>query len=101
MAQSVTSSISDILHVMSLSIVPNFDGKVHAKDKVRGMRLEFRKLPAIELAIALVKEYPSHRAPFLALRGSFYQPFKAVILAKLTEIWCQDSPAIYEMVCHI
>ena len=54
LAQSASSSLKNVLHVMNLSIVPNFDGKIHAKDKVKGNTLEFRKFPAIELSIALV-----------------------------------------------
>lgn len=76
LAQSTASSLKDVLHVMNLSIVPNFDGKLHAKDRVKGLALEFRAFPAIELTIALVKSYPSHRAPLIALKGSFYQRFK-------------------------
>jgi len=83
---------------MNLSIVPNFDGKLHAKDRVKGLALEFRAFPAIELTIALVKSYPSHRAPLIALKGSFYQRFKSTVLSKITEIWAEDCPAIYEMV---
>ena len=95
------TSLKDVLHVMNLSIVPNFDSKLHAKDKVKGLTLEFRAFPAIELTIALVKSYPSHRAPLIALKGAFYQRFKSSVLSKITEIWAQDSPAIYEMVCTI
>ena len=83
---------------MNLSIVPNFDGKIHAKDAVRGTRLEFRKLPAVELSIVLVKAYPSHRAPLMALRGDFYQKFKSTLFGKLGEVWMEDCPAIYEIV---
>jgi len=68
---------------MHLSIVPNFDSKLHAKDKVKNLSLEFRKFPAVELTIVLVKAYPSHRAPLIALKGPFYQKFKATILIKL------------------
>jgi len=81
--------------------VPNFDGKIHAKDKVRGTQMEFRSLPAIELSIVLTKAYPSHRAPLIALRGDFYQKFKATLLGKLGEVWMQECPAIYEMICMI
>jgi len=90
-----------VLHVLNLSIVPNFDGKIHAKDKVRGMQLEFRKFPAVELSVVLTKAYPSHRAPLMALRGPFYQKFKSTLFTKLAEIWLEDSPAIYEMICQI
>ena len=83
---------------MNLSIVPNFEGKIHAKDKVRGTILEFRKLPAVELSIVLVKAYPSHRAPLMALRGDFYQKFKPTLIGKLVEVWMEECPAIYEMV---
>ena len=86
---------------MNLSIVPNFDGKLHAKDKVQGMTMEFRAFPAIELTIVLVKSYPSHRAPLIALKGAFYQKFKSTILQKITEVWQEDCPAIYEMVMII
>lgn len=52
---------------MNLSIVPNFEGKIHAKDKVKNLSLEFRKFPPVELTVALVKAYPSHKAPIMAL----------------------------------
>lgn len=72
LAQSVTNSVRDVMHVMNLSIVPNFDQKIHAKDIVKGLMLEFRKFPAIELTIAMVKAYPSNKAPLIALKGPFY-----------------------------
>ena len=87
---------------MDLSIVPNFeDAKLFAKDTQKNRTLPLRKFPAVELSIALVKEYPSHRAPLMALKGPFYQRFKPTILAKLHEVWAEDCPAIYEMVCII
>lgn len=69
---SSTGQLKDVLHVLNLSIVPNFEGKIHAKDKVKKLSLEFRQLPPVELTVALVKAYPSHRAPILALKGPFY-----------------------------
>lgn len=72
LARSASSQIKDVLHVLNLSIVPEFDGKIHAKEVVRNTQLEFRKLPAVELSIVLTKAYPSHRAPLMALRGDFY-----------------------------
>ena len=102
LAQSAKNSLIDVLHVMDLSIVPNFeDGKLFAKDKEKNRTLALRKFPAVELSIALVKAYPSHRAPLLALKGPFYQRFKQTILAKLHEVWAEEAPAIYEMVCII
>ena len=102
LAQSAKNSLADVLHVMDLSIVPNFeDAKLFAKDKQKNRTLPLRKFPAIELTIALVREYPSHRAPLLALKGLFYQRFKQTILSKLQEVYAEDCPAIYEMVCII
>lgn len=72
LAPSATSELKDILHVLNLSIVPNFDGSIHAKDKVKKQSFELRKLPPIELTIALVKAYPSHKAPIMALKTPFY-----------------------------
>ena len=57
---------------MNLSIVPNFEGKIHAKEKVRNVSMEFRKFPAVELTVVLVKAYPGSKAPLLALKGPFY-----------------------------
>lgn len=79
-----TKKLKDVLHAVHLSIVPNFDGKLHAKNKVKNLSLEFRKFPALELTIGLVKAYPSHRAPLIALKGPFYQKFKTTILNKLS-----------------
>ena len=86
---------------MELSIVPNLEGKLHATDKVQGMTMEFRAFPALELTIALVKSYPSNKAPLIALKGAFYQRFKSTVLSKISEIWQEDCPAIYEMVMTI
>ena len=102
LAQSAKNSLADVLHVMDLSIVPNFeDAKLFAKDNQKNRTLPLRKFPAVELTIALVKEYPSHRAPLLAVKGLFYQRFKQTILTKLHEVWAEDCPAIYEMVTII
>jgi len=101
LAASAANSLKDVLHVLHLSAVPNFDGKVHAKDKVKNMKLEFRKFPAIELTLVLTRAYPSSQAPLTALRGSFYQKFRPTLMQKLSEIWNPDSPAIYEMVCQM
>ena len=86
---------------MHLSIVPNFEGKLHATDKVKKLSLEFRKFPPVELTLALVKAYPSHRSPIIALKGPFYQRFKTTLFKKLGQMWMEDSPVIYEMVCAI
>ena len=86
---------------MNLSIVPNFDGKVYAKDKVKNMALVFQKFPAIELTLCLVKAYPSSKAPLMAIKGPFYQRFKSTIMSKLAEVWMEDCPSVYEMVCCI
>ena len=68
---------------MNVSIVPTFDGKIFAKDKVRGMEVSLRCFPAVELTCVLVKSYPSHRAPLMALRGLFYQKFKRTLFEQL------------------
>ena len=62
--------------MMHLSIVPNFDLKVLVTDKVKKRTLEFRKLPCLELTIALTEAYPSHSSPMLAISGTFYEPYK-------------------------
>lgn len=43
-----------------MSIVPNFEGRITARalDKP-GSELEFKKLPAVELAVLLTESYPS------------------------------------------
>ena len=101
LAQSSQNSLKDVLHVMNLSIVPNFDNKILAKDKAKNITLELRKFPAIELTIIMVKAYPSSKAPLIALKGPFYQPYKSTIMEGLKGIWAEECPAIYEMVCHI
>ena len=68
-----TNSLKDVLHVMNLSIVPDWqEGKIHAINRVKNLNLELRKFPPVELTVALVKAYPSHRAPLVALKGPFY-----------------------------
>ena len=79
LAESSLTSLKDVLHVLNISIVPNFEGKLHAKDKVKGMQVELRSFPAVELTCVLVKSYPSSRAPLMALRGSFYQKYKSTL----------------------
>ena len=76
MAQSAQNSLKDVVHVLNLSIVPNFEQKIHAKDTNKGVTLELRKFPAFELSVVMVKSYPSSKAPLLAIKGSFYQPYK-------------------------
>ena len=87
---------------MHLSIVPNFENKIFATDKLKKLTVDLRSLPAIELTIALQKAYPSHQKPLMALRKpSFYKSFENTIMSTLLESWVEDTPCLYDIVCRI
>lgn len=48
---------------LTLSLVPNFDGKITAKNLAKSNTVEFKRLPPFELKIKLTEGYPSHDAP--------------------------------------
>ena len=48
-----------INNLLKLSVAPNFSGKIFATDKVLKVKVELRKLPCIELYVALSCDYPS------------------------------------------
>ena len=86
---------------MRMSIVPNFELKMLVTDKVKKRKLEFRKLPCLDLTVALTNSYPSHSSPMLAISGKFYQPYKQKILESLKGRWSEETPVLYDMVCYI
>jgi hypothetical protein len=45
--------------------VPNYSGKIIAKNNSKGYTTELRRLPALELMIGITKAYPSLEAPYI------------------------------------
>ena len=58
--------------VLQLSIVPNYTGKIYAKNNCKGYTTELRRLPALELMIGVTKAYPSIEAPYIKVQSRFY-----------------------------
>ena len=50
---------SVVKKLFKLSIVPNFESKITAIDKVKNIHVELRKLPALELVLGLTQSYPA------------------------------------------
>ena len=101
MTENSRTQFGNVVQLLNLSIVPNFEGKINVKDKVKNQELEFRKFPSFELTVALTNSYPSNQSPILALRSNFYEPFKQKILESLHARWIEETPVLYDMVCYI
>lgn len=72
-----------IENLIEFSIVPNFGGKIIAEDRVQKMKVELRKMPFVELVVALGCDYPSKLGPILYIKDGFYTPFKTKMLESM------------------
>ena len=60
---SVVTPSEGFRQELTFSLVPNFDGKIIAKNLAKSNTVEFKRLPPFELKIKLTEGYPSHDAP--------------------------------------
>jgi hypothetical protein len=82
-------------------MVPRFEAKVFAEDMVKKDHVELRALPQIDLYVACPKEYPQHKPAVFTIKGGFYERFKTTIYEKLSELWVEETPVLYQMCMEI
>lgn len=93
---------NDKIHsLVHLSIVPHFENKIIAHDKVKNNQIEFRKLPSVEVTVALTQGYPSIQKPIMMQTNPIYAAQNDLILEELSNRWSEDVPILYDMVCFI
>lgn len=85
--------VGRISKLIKLSLVPQSHKKFVAVDVPKGISLELRCLPAIELYMALPDSYPSCGGPLFMLsethtsNGLFYEQMKSFLCERLGEKW--------------
>lgn len=79
------------VRVIQLSLVPAFEGKITALNLTKGLDVEVRKLPPLELKISLPAAYPSSVAPEIKVLSQFYAPYESLIKSLLGEKWYEGS----------
>jgi hypothetical protein len=88
-----------ILHSVTLSLVPKCAKKFIINDLQRGIKVELRCLPAIEIQAILPVQYPSNIGPLFHMSTDFYAPLKEFLYQKLNEKWAEiTSLVLYECV---
>lgn len=90
-----------IAKVFLLSLIPNSNRKFVIVDEAKGIIVELRCLPAIEIYIALPKAYSSNVGPIFLVKTPFYQPFTLFLYNSLSEKWYENSMVIYEIAVFI
>ena len=80
--------------MIQLSLVPNFEGKITARNVTKGVDVELRRLPPLELQISLTTAYPSAVAPNIKVLSQFYAPYESLIQDLLREKWYEGSMGV-------
>lgn len=91
----------NLKQVIELSIVPNVECKILAKNCAKNFTSELRRLPAFELVIALTEAYPSNQPPEILVKSEFYRKYETEIVEKLKELWSEGCPVIFSCVNFI
>lgn len=79
---------------MQLSLVPNFEGKITARNVTKGVDVEMRRLPPLELKFSLTTDYPSAEAPHVKVLSRFYAPYESLVQDLLKERWYEGSMGV-------
>lgn len=90
-----------IAKVFILSLIPNSNRKFLIVDDAKGIKVELRCLPAIEIIIAIPTAYSSNVGPIFLVNTPFYQPFTLFLYKSLAEKWYENSMVIYEIAVFI
>ena len=87
--------------VVELSIVPNVAYKIFAKNLTKGYTTELRRLPALNLTIAVTEAYPSNEAPHILVESDFYLKYEQVIVKELQSRWSEGCPVMFDFVNYV
>ena len=90
-----------ISQIVKLSLIPNSQKKFVIVDGAKDIKVELRKLPALELVIMVPMYYPSSGKPLLKMETEFYERFRDHLYEKIDEKWTEDMLVMYDMVCFI
>ena len=92
---------------MKVSLVPQTSSKFAIVDCTKGITLELRSLPPIEVLILLPESYPSNASPLFMLDGAnqsnrlFYEPMRNFLYERLNEKWAEDTIVLYDCVYFV
>ena len=56
--------------------MPNISGKIYAKNLQKGYSTELRRLPALEMTVAITEAYPSAQPPEIHISSDFYLKYE-------------------------
>jgi hypothetical protein len=87
--------------MLQLSLVPNFDGRIFARNVTKDTDVEVMRLPPFELKVFLPRGYPSAKAPVVKILSQFYTPYQSLVSSMLRERWSEGSPVLYDYVQFI
>ena len=90
----ICSHEEGFVKAIKLSLVPNFEGKITARNLTKALDVELRKLPPLELKISLPQAYPSDAAPHVKVVSQFYAPYENLIQNLLGEKWYEGSMGV-------
>lgn len=99
--------LSKLKKLVKLSLAPQSTQKFHIVDDAKGINLELRCLPPIEIFILLPDSYPSNAAPLYMIAESvnskklFYEPMCNFLYERLNERWSEDMIVLYDIVILI
>ena len=93
--------LDSLCSLTKFSVIPGFNNKFIMIDKPKDIRVELRCLPALELVVALPKQYPSHHKPLILLDSEFYAPFKEFLYEQLNAKWSEEQLMLYEHYCYL
>jgi hypothetical protein len=79
---------------LQLSLVPNFEGKITARNVTKGVDVEMRRLPPLELKFSLTTAYPSAEAPHVKVLSQFYAPYESLVQDLLKERWYEGNMGV-------
>lgn len=87
--------------IVELSIVPNVACKIFAKNIIKGYTTELRRLPALNLTIAVTEAYPSIEAPHILIESDFYLKHEQSIVRELQSRWSEGCPVMFDYVNYV
>jgi len=93
--------LAKITRVLRLSLIPNSAKKFVLLDEAKGITVELRCLPALDLVVALPESYPSSSGPLFLLQSHFYEGFKPFLYEQLGQKWSENYTVVYDLVVSV
>jgi hypothetical protein len=106
--QGEEAELACLRKLVKFSLIPQCnEARICMVDQTKGINLELRSLPPIEVFVLLPESYPSAGCPLFMMASSiasnslFYDSMRTFLYERLGEKWTADMLVLYECCIYI